>query len=150
MDHSDLRFDWLELAVGVAFVAVAFVERKVESLQRLPDSELGVGRSSAILDVVRPMQCLPRTTSPPTFVVVWLLECPGLGAASASCNSLHKPAVVVVAAVAAFGAAAAGRIAAVASADCCCRKFVVAGSDLAAAVDESSDSEHSAAAFDAA
>ena len=149
MDHSDLRFDWLELAVGVAFVAVAFVERKVESLQRLPDSELGVGRSSAILDVVRPVQCLPRTTSPPTFVVVWLLECPGLGAASASCNSLHKPAVVV-AAVAAFGAAAAGRIAAVASADCCCRKFVVAGSDLAAAVDESSDSEHSAAAFDAA
>ena len=149
MDHSDLRFDWLELAVGVAFVAAAFVERKVESLQRLPDSELGVGRSSAILDVVRPMQCLPRTTSPPTFVVVWLLECPGLGAASASCNSLHKPAVVV-AAVAAFGAAAAGRIAAVASADCCCRKFVVAGSDLAAAVDESSDSEHSAAAFDAA
>ena len=149
MDHSDLRFDWLELVVGVAFVAVAFVERKVESLQRLPDSELGVGRSSAILDVVRPMQCLPRTTSPPTFVVVWLLECPGLGAASASCNSLHKPAVVV-AAVAAFGAAAAGRIAAVASADCCCRKFVVAGSDLAAAVDESSDSEHSAAAFDAA
>ena len=149
MDHSDLRFDWLELVVGVAFVAVAFVERKVESLQRLPDSELGVGRSSAILDVVRPVQCLPRTTSPPTFVVVWLLECPGLGAASASCNSLHKPAVVV-AAVAAFGAAAAGRIAAVASADCCCRKFVVAGSDLAAAVDESSDSEHSAAAFDAA
>ena len=145
MDHSDLRFDWLELVVGVAFVAVAFVERKVESLQRLPDSELGVGRSSAILDVVRPMQCLPRTTSPPTFVVVWLLECPGLGAASASCNSLHKPAVVV-AAVAAFGAAAAGRIAAVASADCCCRKFVVAGSGLAATVDESSDSEHSAAA----
>ena len=146
MDHSDLRFDCLELVVGVAFVAAAFVERKVESLQRLPDSELGVGRSSAILDVVRPVQCLPRTTSPPTFVVVWLLECPGLGAASASCNSLHKPA----AAVAAFGAAAAGRIAAVASADCCCRKFVVAGSDLAAAVDESSDSEHSAAAFDAA
>ena len=70
MDHSDLRFDWLELAVGVAFVAVAFVERKVESLQRLPDSELGVGRSSAILDVVRPMQGPPRTTSPPTFVVV--------------------------------------------------------------------------------
>ena len=34
----------------------------------------------------------------------------------------------------------------IASADCCCRKFVVAGSGLAATVDESSDSEHSAAA----